>query len=290
MLPSAADLTYFIEITNTLNLSRAAERLGISQPSLTFAIRRLEETIGTSLLIRHKRGVHLTQAGKQLLKHARQLLQQWESIKSETLLSQQEIQGYFTLGCHPSLAKYALPFFMPEIIHQYPKLEIHLKHEISRKITEEVISLNVDVAIVVNPVRHPDLIIYKLFNDEVTLWQNKNEMSKLANPPIICDPELPQPQAILKQLKSKNIIFDRMITSSNLDVIATLAAHGCGIGILPQRVVRSTYPKLLQRVSQAPVFHDEICIIYRHENRNVVAIQTIISAIKKIAEIRKSAK
>jgi LysR family transcriptional regulator, cell division regulator len=286
MLPSPSDLTYFLEVANTLNISRASERLGISQPSLTFSIKRLEETIGAALFIRHKRGVYLTQAGKQLFNHARKLLQQWDTIKSETLASEQNIQGYYTLGCHPSIAKYSLPFFLPSIIQQFPKIEIHLKHEISRKITEEVISLNIDLGIVVNPVRHPDLIIVKLFNDEVTLWENKGKVNDLVNPPIICDPELPQPISILKQLKNKRRSFERIITSSSLDVIATLTASGCGVGILPKRVVMSTYPKELSKVKAAPVCNDEVCIVYRHENRHVVAIQTILSAIKKIAEHR----
>lgn len=284
MLPSPADLAYFLEISNTLNLSRAAERLGISQPSLTISIRRLEESLGADILIRHKRGVHLTQAGKQLLKHARQLLQQWEDMKSETLASAQQIQGHYTLGCHPSLAKYALPYFMPSLVRSFPKLELHLKHDISRKVTEEVISFKLDLAIVVNPVQHPDLVIYKLFDDEVTLWENKKEIKKLTHIPVICDPELPQPQTILKQLKTRQLVFNRMITSSSLDVIATLTAAGCGVGILPQRVVKSTYPDILTRIKGAPVYPDEICIIYRHENRNILSIQTIISAIKKIAE------
>ena len=78
-MASQAELRYFIEVANSLNLSRASERLGISQPSLSVAIKRLEGSIGTELLIRQKRGVVLTQAGKQLLAHAKQLLQYFDS-------------------------------------------------------------------------------------------------------------------------------------------------------------------------------------------------------------------
>jgi LysR family transcriptional regulator, cell division regulator len=285
MLPSPAEISYFLEVTNTLNFSRAAERLGISQPSLTLAMKRLEESLGTNLFIRHKRGVHLTQPGKQLLKQGRRLMQQWENIRSETLASQQKIQGYYTIGCHSSIAKYSLPYFLPNLIRTYPQLEIHLKHEISRKITEQVISLDLDLGIVVNPVRHPDLIMIKLFNDEVTLWQNSNETSKLTSAAIICDPELPQPQAIIKQLQKKRLV-ERMITSSSLEVIATLTYYGCGIGILPERVALSTYPLGLKKIANAPVYKDQIYIVYRHENREVAAIQTIITAIKGFAEQR----
>lgn len=289
MMPSAHEIYYFLEIVNTLNLSRAAERLGISQPSLSNAVFRLEESLGTPLLIRHKRGVYLTQAGKQFSCYARLLLQQWEELKSKTLQSKQEIQGYFTFGCHPSIAKYTLPFFLPGLIKKYPNLEIHFKHDISRKITEGVISLAIDIAIVVNPVRHPDLIIYKLFKDEVTLWHNEKALREFKNIPIICDPDLSQPQFILKQLKKGAAKYPRMYTTNSLDVIATMTASGCGVGILPKRIVLSTYPNQLKQLPKAPVCYDDICIIYRHENRNILAIQKIVSAIKKITDISYSA-
>src|SRR4029079_13501420 len=153
MIPSSTDLTYFIEVASLLNLSRAAETLGISQPSLTLAMQRLEASVGTSILIRQKRGVTLTKAGKQLLAHARSLLEQWDSIKSAALASTYEVQGCFTLGCHPSVALYSLPHFLPGLLKKYPNLEIQLHHDSSRKITEKVINLSIDIGIVINPVK-----------------------------------------------------------------------------------------------------------------------------------------
>src|SRR3990167_1169865 len=104
MTPSPSDLSYFIEVANMSNLSRASEALGISQPSLTLAMQRLEQTVGAPLLVRHKRGVTLTKAGEQLLAHARDLMQRWENIKSEALASMHEVQGAISLGCHPTVA------------------------------------------------------------------------------------------------------------------------------------------------------------------------------------------
>lgn len=55
MVPSFSDLQYFQEVANSLSLSRASERLGISQPALSLAIKRLEHLIGAELLIRHQK-------------------------------------------------------------------------------------------------------------------------------------------------------------------------------------------------------------------------------------------
>lgn len=285
MVPSATELHYFLEVANTLNISRASERLGISQPTLSLAIKRIESAIGTRLLIRHKQGVSLTQAGKQLVLHTRQLLQYWEKTKTEALASEQKVQGYFTLGCHSTIAMHLASDFLPNLLEKHPKLEIHLKHDISRKITEEVINLSIDIGIVVNPFKHPDLVILKLCEDEVTFWSsnaNRRTQELWSDQTIIlCDPDLIQTQTLLKQLKKKGISPQRILTMNSLEVIANLTSKGCGIGIIPTRVAQEMYPESLHRLPDQPVFTDEICLIYRHENRAIQAIQTIVTTIKE---------
>jgi len=286
MLPSPAELNYFLEIANSLNLSRAADRLGVSQPSLSLAMKRLEFAVGTNLFIRHKHGVTLTQAGKQLLLHVRQLLQFWEHTKSEALASNEEIQGYFTLGCHPSMVMQIVSEFLPALLSKYPKLEIHLKHNISRKVYEEVITLKTDIGIVVNPLNHSELTIHKLCDDEVTFWACEGQQSiqhmQSGEAILLCDPELTQTQSLLKQCKKNHIDFARIITVNSLETIAHLTAKKGGIGILPGRVAETMYPTHLQRVQKAPTYYDEICLISRNEHHDVQAIQEIIRAIQAI--------
>ena len=147
-----------------------------------------------------------------------------------------------------------------------------------------MINLSVDIGIVVNPFKHPDLVIRKLCDDEVTFWiaaGNRNIQdihSKQAV--IVCDPDLTQTQSLLKESKNKGFVFERFITTNSLEVVANLTAAGSGIGILPARVANSMYPNQLKRLQNLPVFFDEVCLIYRNENREVQAIQTIIEAIK----------
>lgn len=285
MIASPNDLIYFIEISNTLNLSRTAKRIGISQPSLTLAVKRLEQVIGTELLIRGKNGVVLTKAGKRLLSHAKQLLQLWDSVKSESLASHYEIQGKFSLGVHPSVALCTLSNFLPKLLMAYPKLEIQLKHDLSRNISEGIINLSIDIGLVVNPVKHPDLIIHKLYDDKVTFWnateKNINQQIDSGEAVFIFDPDLIQTQWLLKRIHRQGIKYKRVLTSNSLEVIANLTANGGGIGILPTSVALLAYPNKLKLVTKMPYYDDEICLVYRHENRNIKAVQAIISSIKE---------
>lgn len=280
MIPSPADLTYFVEVANTRNVSRAAERLGISQPSLSLAMRRLEHATGTVLLIRSKRGVTLTQAGKQLLSHAKALLQSWEETCAAAQASVNEIRGSYSIGCHPSVALALLSGFLPDMMAKHPHLNITLRHDLSRKIAEDVVSMKTDIGVVVNPAQHPDLIIHRLCRDEVTLWRAEQNTG-INSEVLICDPDLLQSQSLLKDLKKRSIPFERTVFSGNLEVIADLTANGCGTGILPARVAAMARKKLV-RVPRAPVFYDEHCLIFRMENKNVKAVQVIAGAIRAL--------
>lgn len=282
MMPSPADLHYFLEVAATGNLSRAAERLGISQPSLSLAIQRLEQAVGTTLLLRSKKGVTLNQAGRQLLAHARDLTQRWEEVRGEALASTSEVQGSYVLGCHVAVARYALPLFLPDLLEKNPKLEIQLRHDLSRKVAERVVQLEIDVGLAVNPNRHPDLIIRKLCEDEVTLWTNggHREVQDLSSGQavLLAEPELAQTQSILKQMKKAGLSYGRAVTSPSLEVILELTAAGAGVGVLPGRVAALAHKRGLKPVPKAPTFRDEICLLYRVENKNIRSVQVIAEA------------
>lgn len=282
MTPSSSDLDYFLEIANLLNLSRAAECLGISQPSLSLALQRLENNIGTPLFIRHKQGVTLTKAGQQLHTHAKQMIEHWQQIKAKALASINEIQGSITIGCHPAVAMYSLNSFLADLLENHPKLGIKLSHDLSRKITEQVISLKIDIAIVINPVKHPDLIIKHLDYDKIKLWRGKGKRKiqdlTSGRAVLICDLELLQTQSILKKLKQMNITYGHIIHSDNMEVISELVVNGCGIGILPEKIARL---KKITAIPNTPYYEDEICLLFRDENRNIKAIQVICNAIKQ---------
>lgn len=275
---SADDLRYFSEIAATGNLSRAAERVNISQPSLTLAMQRLERAVGAALLVRSRKGVSLTPAGQQLLRHARQMLQMWDDVRATAQASMQEVQGVYSIGCHPSMARNIFRHFLPALLAAHPQLEVRIKHDVSRRVAEDVVSLKTDMGIVVNPAPHPDLIIHKLAEDEVTLWQAE-KLAAANKTVLVCDPDLTQTQEILRKLPKAGIAIDRMVTSSNLEVIAELTASGCGLGILPSKVAaRAMTP--LRRVAKSPAVRDAHCLVYRVENKNIRSVQALSAAIR----------
>ena len=285
ILPSFNDITYFLEVAETGNISRAAERLGITQPSLSSAIKRLEDSIGTTLFTRSRKGVQLTKAGNELSSKGRLLLLNWEQLKNEINRRESAVTGQYVLGCHPSVALYTLPHFLPQLMKDYPELEIKLTHDLSRKITEGVISYNIDFGIVVNPVKHPDLVIKELCQDEVGFWVSKkispNQKVESNNAVLVFDPNLNQSQKLISDMEKKKINFSRQIHSTSLEVITDLVNEGAGVGILPARV--ATRHKSLQLKplgTNYPVFKDRICLIYRADSQKTKGREIISQAIK----------
>lgn len=284
-LPHPTDLKYFVSVARKENISRAAEAIGISQPSLSQALQRLEACVGAELFIRHKKGVVLTQAGKLVYANANALLEQWAVIKERAVESVTKVQGHYIIGCHASVARTAGAHFMPLLMKENPDLSISFKHDLSRHITEGVIDLKIDIGIVVNPVEHPDLVIVPLSKDYISLWVSDEEEHILQNPysgeaVIICDPALLQSKSIIKQLSTGDIKYRRVIETGDLNVVSELTASGCGIGIMPESTAQKAKVKM-KRILDAPSYDDRHCLVYRVENKGIKSIQVIGEAIKK---------
>jgi DNA-binding transcriptional LysR family regulator len=151
-----------------------------------------------------------------------------------------------------------LPRFFGELHKIAPDYQIELVHDLSRNIQLKVQKGELDVGLVINPVRVPDLVIKTLAKDVVKVWGLKKDQNTET---LICDPDLFQTQSILKKWKKSPA---RMISTSHLDLIARLVYEGVGWGILPERVVELSGLKI-HSISNLPSFEDELCLVHRPE-------------------------
>ena len=165
---------------------------------------------------------------------------------------------------------------MPKLQLDFPGINFNFIHGLSREMTEKVISWEADFGIVVNPIKHPDLVIRKLCNDEVTIFSAENAQNIL-----IYDKNLAQSRYILKKIAKKTNFNGGVLSSTNLEVVAKLTSLGLGYGLLPTRVA-SQYNHL-KKIKGAPIFRDEICLIYRPEKHSNSVSKKIIQIIKTCA-------
>src|SRR3989344_5470628 len=270
------DLKYFVEVAKSLHLTRAAERLGVTQPALSHCLKRLEAETKTVLFIRSKKGVSLTRSGQRLADQAIELIEKWNAVVLAAQNEVQEVSGTIRFGCHTAVAQYTLSHFVPNFLQKYPAINLQFSHALSRHLAEDVISQKLDAAFVVNPIAHPDLIIKEISKDRVTLWRAKNCVNTDV---LIVEPSLLQTQDLLRKLQKKGIRFTRIIESSSLEVISQLVISGAGCGILPERVIRALSDQNIITIKEAPEFHDRMCLIYKSEFRKSMRGQALIQAI-----------
>lgn len=121
-------LRYFVAVAQHGNVSKAAEALHVSQPSVSVAINQLESLLGQPLFLRHRgRGVSLSPHGEELLKEAQRVL-----ILSQTMLARlqgnepTEVEGRLTICCFRDVAPYYLPRLVSEFTRRYPKIRVHM--------------------------------------------------------------------------------------------------------------------------------------------------------------------
>lgn len=277
---SPAEIRYLREIAHTRNLSRAAERLGITQPALTQALRRAETTLGLELFYRSKTGAVPTKAGERFLGEAELLLAQWQRMTAAARSAEEEVAGQFRIGCHPSVGVFSFPHFLPALQRAHPALDIQLVHGPSRHITAEVVCWRLDFGIVINPVRHPDLVIHELGLDTVTFFRSPGKYNADV---LLLQPDLQQSQTLVTKAEKQGLRFARTVESTSFETLLAVAEAGGGAVILPERVVRSGR-QILKRLSpNAPEVQDRLCLVYRADIRSSAAAKAIIDSIRKAA-------
>jgi DNA-binding transcriptional LysR family regulator len=270
------DVRYFLEVAEVGTITRAAERLGIRQPSLSAAMQRLERRLGCELLLRSKTGVELTRRGRLLAARGRAFLSQWDALEDSVVREGEEPAGRFTIGCHVSIAAHWLPRTLPAMLARWPRLELSVVHELSRRVNDLVVSHELDFGLVVNPLRHPDLVVHELATDVFTAWGRGPGYADT----VLYDPDLLQAQSILRQLQRRGVRFRRSVTSSSLELLARLAAQGAGTAILPTHLAERTRPALRRPTGDAPSVLDSVCLVYRADAQRTAAARALVQALK----------
>ena len=121
------DWTILQTIYEERNITKAAEKLYISQPALTYRLQQLEREFGTMIVARGKRGVEFTSEGEYIARYAMNMILQLRNTKEYVQNMSQEIKGVLRMGVSSTIARFELPFILKQFASLYPNVDIHLK-------------------------------------------------------------------------------------------------------------------------------------------------------------------
>lgn len=289
-------LKYFLEITYDMNMTKAAERLHMSQPPLSRQIRQLEEELDVQLFDRSNKQLQLTPAGQFLQNKVKNILSTIEEIKSATHRIGESGKVWLNIGFVPS----TLYGFLPEIIRHYSKVkevEIGLSEYMT---THQIIALNskdIDVGFGRIVIDHPKIKheivleepLFAVFPKGHPLARRSSvPLSMLVKENLILYPAYPRPSyadEVMNIFSKRNLkpkIFQEV---KEVQTALGLVASGIGISIVP-RSVQKMRPDVIYVTLSDKSITSPVVMMYRADDHSEI-LQQFIKRVRLLSSISK---
>ena len=140
-------LEYILAVERHRHFGRAAEACNVTQPTLSAMIGKLEEELNAKLFDRNRQPICPTPVGEQVLRQAKEVLAQADSIKDIVEEEKHSLNGTFRVGILPTIAPYLLPRFFPQLMKKYPTLDIRVREMKTHEIKEALLQGDIDAGI-----------------------------------------------------------------------------------------------------------------------------------------------
>lgn len=190
-------LKVFCSVARNLSFTKASQELFVSQPAISKHIRELEALYKVRLFERTGNRILLTAAGKLLLEHSEQLLENYRKLEYEMNLLHNEYTGELRLGASTTIAQYVLPPLLARFIEKFPQVSLSLLNGNSREIEVALQEHRIDLGLVEGIVRLPNLKYAPFLDDELVAVVHTR--SHLAHLDEVGLEELPQIPLVLRE-------------------------------------------------------------------------------------------
>jgi len=258
-------LEYFQMASRLKNITRAAERLRVSQPNITVAIKKLEGELGIQLFDRSQKQLSLTPEGAVFLGRVEVALRNIQDAVLEVNDYKQLQKGTIKIGIPPMMGAYLFPKIFSSFQRRYSHLDVYLHEEGSVAIREQLERDELDFGIIIVPDSSPNLQLLPMVRSQVVCCVP--EGSDLAGRKAITLQDIENQNLImlkdgsflrklmLDTFKQESITPDIVLESNQIETIKGLIASGAGIAFLLDMIVRDT-PGIRAIPLATPVYVD----------------------------------
>lgn len=251
-------LRYFVEVARHQNFTRASEALHVTQPAISKMVRALEEELGTALLLRERRRVRLTEAGRIVLERAQGVLDAMTGIEQEVGELATLRRGRLRIGMPPIVGVAFFPAILAEFHVAHPGIVLELREEGSHHIEALVMNRELDVGAVVLPTDeklfgtmpfvHDDLNAV-LHPDHPLSRRKTIALRELRDSPfVLYRPEFALHGHIMDACRRAGFKPQVASESSHWDFIVALVAANIGVALLPHTICRQLDPAQVRTV------------------------------------------
>jgi LysR family transcriptional activator of glutamate synthase operon len=295
-------LAYFESVSRHLHFTRAAEELHVAQPSVSQQIRKLETELGTPLFHRMKRQVALTEAGKTFLPHARAVLRRLDEARLEVQELSGLRKGTLSVGAPPSVGTHLLPRALAVFSGRHPGIALAFREAGSRTLLTLLEEGELDLAVVIQPIRHPALETLPLLDEELLLAVPRKHclasgagrvpLAELRNEPFVMLREGAYDLRDQTLAACRRAGFEPYVAldGGEMDSMLRFVAAGIGLAVLPEMVLAELDsrdgPVALRRL--LPRLSRSLVLARRRDRYFSAAAREFFSVLEDTARLRRA--
>ncbi|ALM20068.1 hydrogen peroxide-inducible genes activonator [Nonlabens tegetincola] len=292
-------LKYVLAVAQYQNFTKAAEKVFVTQPTLSMQIQKLEEELDVQIFDRSKKPIELTETGKKIVNQARNIVN--ESDRIQDIVDQEKgfIGGEFKLGVIPTVMPTLLPMFLTNFINKYPKVKLIIEELTTDSIIDSLQDGTIDAAIAATPLNHELIKERVLYYEPFVVYDPRKAATttgKIKVDDINVDELLLLEDghcfkdSVLNLCKgSRDTDDDRfMLESGSFETLTKLADEGLGMTLLPYLNTLDLNERKQNNLIhfEEPSPAREVSLIY---HRSELKLQIIEALQKVIAGVIKGA-
>ena len=289
------DLKYIIAVAETRHFGKAAERCFVSQPTLSGQIKKLEEELGVAIFERSNRSVEITPVGKSIVLHARQIMEQADTILQLARAHQDPLAGPLRIGAIPTLSPYLMPLILAPLKKQWPQMKLVLSEELTDTLLKRLHNYEIDAALLATPVEEPELASLPLFDEPFWVaypsehaFYTKDKITRrdldTENILLLSEGHCLASQAMdichIKERQLQGEMAD--LRAASLETLIQLVKAGFGVTLVPALAMRGSWTSGSGVVAQPlkiPGASRRISLVYRSSFPRLAALQTFADTI-----------
>lgn len=261
-LPSLRQLRYLAALSEARHFRKAAEAMGISQPSLSLQIGNLEEMLGCRLVERGRGPVTLTPEGREVVTRASRIMDEVHGIMDITASLKTGLTGTIRLGTTPTIGPYLMPLVVERLHAKFPDLRLYIREVAPRDLRGELLAGSLDVILTQLPEGGGDLTTQRLFREPFLLAMPddhalaaKTEVTEadLAEQNVLSlGPDYAMHAQIAALCQQYGGVMARDYEGTSLDAIRQMVGMGMGVALLPRLYARSEIDSRSSNVTVRP--------------------------------------
>jgi len=274
-------LKYFCEAARYMNISKAAEKMGVPSPGVSYSIRRLEKELGISLFTRGANKVHLTDEGRIFADEVERALEILETAKTRVTSSKDEVKGEIRVSVLVNNA--VMNKIISEFKIKYPEVKLRINNDPNVKSGEDDIIIS------------DELFYFEAYDKRIIISENLMFAANKNNPIVqsdIVDEELLRREKFIMMKKdnslyhhAKRICFEKgfipevTIYTDNPYDARTYIESGVGVGIVPEYAWGRFFS---ENVVMKKISDDKrnTCLFFRRERRKIQAVDLLCDMIE----------